>query len=46
MEGQDFAEYALFIGFIAVVVFVAASLLGDNLHQYLDVLVQAINAWG
>lgn len=45
MEGQDFAEYALLIGFIAVLVFLAVTVLGDNFREYVGVLATAIEGW-
>ncbi len=36
--GQDLAEYGLLVGFIAIVVVVGASLLGDNLLAFFQFL--------
>ena len=45
-SGQDYAEYALLFGFIAIVVIAAITLLGDSVATYFDTLVQAIESWG
>lgn len=45
-SGQDLAEYALLIGFIAVVIFIGIMVLGDNLRGFFDLLVSEVTAWG
>lgn len=37
-KGQDLAEYGLLVGFIAIIVVVGASLLGDNLLAFFQFL--------
>ena len=44
-SGQNFAEYGLLLGFIAVLVVVAAVTIGADLLTYLDTLAQAIESW-
>ena len=41
-QGQDLSEYALLIGFIAMVVLVAVSLLGTNLQAIFNHLAGII----
>ena len=40
--GQDFAEYALLLGFIAVLVIVIAVTVGDDVSAYFNALALAI----
>ena len=44
-KGQDLAEYAIFIGVIALVVYGAATLLGLNLLGVYDYLVDQFPFW-
>jgi len=41
-QGQDLSEYALLIGFIAMVVLVAVSLLGTNIAALFDHLAGVV----
>ena len=43
---QDYAEYAILLGFIAVLVIVGVTVLGESILGYFDTLVQAIPSWG
>ena len=42
-KGQDLAEYALLIGFIAIVLIVAVTLLGTNLNAVFTSIAGAIS---
>ena len=44
-SGQDLAEYAVFLGLIALVVLVAITILGSNLSQIFTILATAIESW-
>ncbi len=44
-SGQDLAEYAVFIGLIALVVLVAITILGSNLSQIFTILATEIQNW-
>jgi len=44
-KGQDLAEYALLLGFIAVVVMVAIVVLGENIKFFFGLLATEIGAW-
>lgn len=44
-KGQDLAEYAVFIGLIALVVLVAITILGTNLSQIFTILATTIESW-
>jgi len=44
-EGQDLAEYALLLGLIALVVFVAVILLGTNLSTIFSSMADAVGTW-
>jgi Flp pilus assembly pilin Flp len=44
-SGQDLAEYAVFIGLIALVVLVSITILGTNLSQIFTILAEAIQSW-
>ena len=45
MNGQHYAEYALLVAFIAILVFAAITLLGDNVATYFDAMAQAVQSW-
>jgi Flp pilus assembly pilin Flp len=44
-QGQDVTEYAMLIGLIALVLFVAVTVLGDNLSGVYDRLASYVGAW-
>lgn len=44
-KGQDLAEYALLLAFIAIVVVAAATLLGTNLSTYFQNIGNQIATW-
>jgi Flp pilus assembly pilin Flp len=44
-EGQDLAEYGLLVGFIALIVLIGASLLGQNLLTYFQNLATWVTSW-
>jgi len=44
-SGQDLAEYALLLGFIAVVVFVAVMVLGESIKYFFGVIGEQIGVW-
>ena len=45
-RGEDFAEYVLLLGFIAVLVFALVTAIGGNIAAYLNVLAQAFENVG
>lgn len=44
-KGQDLSEYALLIGFIALVVLVAVTLLGTNITAVFNNIAAAVGGW-
>lgn len=44
-NGQDLAEYAVFIGLIALVVLVAITILGTNISQIFTILATTVESW-
>ena len=44
-KGQDLSEYALLIGFIALVVLVAVTLLGTNISGVFTAIANAVAGW-
>ena len=44
-HGQDLAEYAVFLGLIALVVMVAITILGTNISQIFSILATTIESW-
>ena len=44
-KGQDLSEYALLIGFIAIVVLVAVTLLGTNINLVFQRIADAVGTW-
>ena len=44
-RGQDLAEYALFLGLIALVVIVAVTLMGEQISTVFSSLAANVQAW-
>jgi Flp pilus assembly pilin Flp len=44
-SGQDLAEYAVFLGLIALVVLVSITILGTNISQIFTFLATAVEGW-
>ena len=44
-EGQDLAEYAILLGLIAIVCYLAVLLLGGNISTIFVALADAISGW-
>jgi Flp pilus assembly pilin Flp len=44
-QGQDLAEYALLIGLIALVLFIAVTVLGGNLSSVFSTLSSHVGSW-
>lgn len=44
-KGQDLSEYALLIGFIALVVLAAVTLLGTNITAVFNRIAAAVASW-
>jgi Flp pilus assembly pilin Flp len=44
-QGQDLAEYAMLINLIALVLFIAVTVLGENLSTLYSTLASHVSSW-